>query len=334
MGTRRGARGALLALLALLAAMPLAACGGNSGSGNDKVTIGLSYIPNIQFAPFYVALEKGFYAAEGLDVKLNHHAAGADLFGAIVAGQEDVVFAGGDEVLQARGKGPELVYVAQVFNAYPVALIVPANSDIQTAADLAGRTVGVPGEYGANFIALLALLKGAGLTRQDVNVQSIGFTQVSALLNGQVDAVMGYVNNEPIQLSKAGMATRTITIGDAQPLVSNGLVALRGELDKQPERVKKIIAATLKGVQYTIDNPEEAVRLSAKYVPDLTGAQQQADALAVLQATLPLWRTDGPPSVGDPAAWQSMANFLLAEGMLAAPLDVSAVYDPAYLPKP
>ena len=80
--------GALAVVLALLPV--LVACGGDGGGGSDDledVTIGLTFVPNIQFAPFYVALEKGYYEDAGLWVELNHHAAGADQFGALVAGR-------------------------------------------------------------------------------------------------------------------------------------------------------------------------------------------------------------------------------------------------------
>jgi NitT/TauT family transport system substrate-binding protein len=327
LATRGRGRGALLALTALLL-LPLAACGGSNSK--PSLTVGLTYVPNIQFAPFYVAQAKGFYKDAGLDVKLQHHAAGADEFGALVAGQEDILFGGGDEVLQARSKdnGPALVYVAQVFNQYPVALIVPDGSPIKTVADLKGHSVGIPGQYGATWIGLLALLKDAGLNQSDVNIQSIGFTQIAALSTGQVDSVMGYVNNEPVQFQQAGVAIRTFPVSD--PLVSNGLAALRSELDKHPDDIKKFVAATLKGVQYTIDHPDEAFELSKQFVPDLQDSQKD-----VLTASIALWKPQGSQPLGfsDPAAWQAMASFLQEQGLLASQPDVSKVYDASFLPK-
>jgi len=336
----RGRGSALLAgrprllTLLLVAGLIIAACGGNAGAEPTRdVTIGLGYVPNIQFAPFYVADALGYYKDEGLKVTFRHHTVGEDLFGAIVAGQEDVIFAAGDEALQARSRGVDLVYVAQVWNRYPVGLIVPADSDIQSVADLPGHTVGIPGKFGATYIGLLALLKSAGLTEEDVDIQSIGFTQVPALLDKQVDAVMGYLNNEPLQLEKAGMPARTIAAADAQPLISNGLVALGDYLNSHPDDVRAVIAATLKGVQYTLDNPEKAVDLSKDYVPGLDTEENAADALAVLQATLPLWQTSGKMGESDPAAWESMAQFLDEIGQLGGPVNVTEAFTNDYLPK-
>jgi NitT/TauT family transport system substrate-binding protein len=325
--------GVVLVVLALLPA--LAACGDDEGSGDlDEVTIGLTYVPNIQFAPFYVAIDQGYYEDEGLSVTLNHHAAGSDQYGALVAGQEDMMMAGGDEVLQVRAQDVDIVYVAEVYRKYPVALIVPADSDIASVNDLAGKKVGVPGEYGANYIGLLALLETAGMTKDDVQVESVGFTQAQALLTNQVDAIMGYINNEPIQLQKEGMETRTFPVSDAMPLISNGLVAMSGYLDENPDQAKAIVEATLKGVQFAIDNPEETVEISKSFVPTLEDEQQAKDALAVLQATIPLWQLeDGEePGSSDPDAWQQMADFLEQNGLLASPVAVADVYSDDYLP--
>lgn len=292
----------------------------------EEVTIGLTFVPNIQFAPFYVAIEKGYYEEAGLEVTLNHHQAGADQFGALVAGQEDLLMSAGDETLIARQQDVPIVYVAEVFTKYPVGLIVPANSDIASIEDLTGKTVGIPGEYGANYIGLLALLESAGMTRDDIEIESVGFTQASALLAGHVDAVMGYLNNEPIQLAKAGMEVETFPVSDVLSIVSNGLVVTQETLDEQPEMVSAAIAATLRGVEDVTANPEEAVELSKAYVPTLTDDQQAEDALAVLEATIPMWEPTDGWGTTDPAAWQSMADFLLENGILTEAANVEAAY--------
>ncbi|MGO4425039.1 ABC transporter substrate-binding protein, partial [Streptomyces sp. MCAF7] len=147
--------------------------GGKSG---DKITVGLTYTPNIQFAPFYVAAEKGYYKDAGLNVELRHHGAAEDLFGALKSGKEDVVYAGGDEMLQARSKNLPLVDIATFYQKYPVGLIVPKDSDIKKPTDLKGRTIGTPGPYGETYFGLLALLKEGGLSVKDAKVKNIGFT--------------------------------------------------------------------------------------------------------------------------------------------------------------
>jgi NitT/TauT family transport system substrate-binding protein len=301
------------------------------------LTVGLTYVPNIQFAPFYVADALGYYRDAGLDITLHHHGASEDEFGALIAHQEDVIFAGGDETLQQRSRGTPLVFITSIYTKYPVALLVPTCSSIHSLSDLKGHSVGIPGKYGATYIGLLALLHNANLKESDVNVQSIGFTQVSALLTHKVDAIMGYLNNEAIQLQKGNFAYREFDVSSVQPLVSNGLAATQDELTAHPAEIRALVAATLHGLAYTIAHPQDAVSLSKSYVPGLSDATQAASALSVLQATLPLWQSspaDGSyaPGYTDPAAWQSMAAFLQSQGQLFGAVDATQSLSNAYLP--
>ena len=296
------------------------------------LTIGLTYIPDVQFAPFYVAKELGYYQNAGLDVTLRHHGFTEGEFDALLAGHEDAIFASGDEVLQERSRGVPITYVGQVFTKYPVTLIVPACSPIHSAADLRGHTIGVPGPYGATYIGLLAILQSAGLSKSDVHIQSIGFTQVTALLSNKVDAVMGYINNEPIQLKKAGFAIRTIPV--SFPLISNGLAALDPELQAHPDEIRALVAATLQGVDYTLAHPDQAFTICKKYVPGLDDPAKAAAAQAELTATLPLWETPSGAKPGHSSAdaWQQMASLLQTQGQLNGSVNVSAVFSNDYLP--
>jgi NitT/TauT family transport system substrate-binding protein len=328
--TRTGrATSAALVVTVLTTAMCLSvsACGAPQG-----FTVGLTYYPDIQFAPFYVADALGYYKTAGISVSF-HHGIETNEFALLATNKEDAIFAGGDEALEARAaSGLSLMDVATIYQKYPVALIVPADSSIHTAADLKGHTIGVPGHYGATWTGLLALLHSAHLSTSDVQIEDIGFTQVAALLTHKVDAVMGYSNNEPVQLQAQGFAIRTLNVWDAQPLVSNGLVVLQSELKNHPTEVRALVSATLQGVQYVIAHPTDAVRLSAPYVPGLSSADKQARALAVLQATIPVFEGGARPGYNDPSTWASMGAFLQGANLLKAPVNVTQVYTNAYLP--
>ncbi len=313
----------LLILLALLSS----ACGSTTTStstittGPKKISIGLGYIPDIQFAPFYVAQSKGYYKAAGLDVTF-HHGIVNDLIGSMVLGHDNFVFASGDEELVARSKNLKVVDVATIFQKYPVSLIVPANSSIHTLADLKGHTIGEPGPFGATHVGLLALLYQAHLTPNDVHIQSVGFTQVAALVGHHVDAVVGYSNNEPLQLRQQGFAVRTFDVSDYQPLVSNGIVTTENTLHNQPQLVQSFVQATLKGLKEVIANPSEAVQLSKSYIPGMDPDR----AMKVLQATIPIWQGNGHLGYNDTATWQSMEQFLVAQNIIPSGQDFSQAY--------
>jgi NitT/TauT family transport system substrate-binding protein len=322
----------LLSLLGMVGLL-LAACGGATtpgGSasstpapaGTKKISIGLGYVPDIQFSPFYVAKTKGYYAAAGLDVTFNHGVV-PDLVGSMIAGKSDFVFASGDELLVARDKHLKAIDVATIFQKYPVSLIVPADSPVKTLADLKGHSIGVPGPYGATYTGLLALLYKANLSLSDVKVQSIGFTQVAALMSHRVDAVMGYSNNEPLRLESSGFKVRTFAVSDYQPLISNGIVTTEETYHNQPEVVRSFVQATLKGLKDVIADPAGAVETSKSYIP---GMSNTTETLAILKATIPLWQSGKQLGYNDSAAWLSMEQFMTSEKMIAPVADLTQAY--------
>ncbi len=324
----------LVSILSLLAScmLLLSACGSSgttTGGGNTtpapgtkNLSIGLGYIADIQFAPFYVAQSKGYYKAAGLNVTFNQGIV-PNLIGSMVAGKNDFVFAGGDETLQARDKNVKVVDVSTIFQKYPVSLIVPASSSIKTLADIKGHTIGVPGPYGSTYTGLLALLYSAKLSLSDVHIQPIGFTQVAALAGHKVDAVMGYSNNEPLQLQRQGFAVRTFNVSDYQPLVSNGIITTEDTFQKQPQMVRDFVQATLKGLKDVIANPSEAVTLCKPFIPGLTNTVQ---ALMTLKATISVWQSNKQPGYNDSATWDSMAKFLVAQKIISSGQDIAQAY--------
>jgi NitT/TauT family transport system substrate-binding protein len=318
----------LLLVLALL----LGACGSSTAASSSSssssstktltdVSIGLGYIPDIQFAPFYVAQAKGYYKDAGLKVTLQNGIV-TDVIGSMVLGHSTLAFASGDEVMVARSKNLPVIDVATLYKKYPVSLIVPANSPIHTLAEFRGHSIGEPGPYGATHTGLLALLHAGHLTLSDVHMEEIGFTQVAALLGHKVDAVVGYSNNEPLQLEQHGFPVRTFNVSDYQPMVSNGIITTQQTWQNQPQMVKNFVAATIKGLNYVIANPAEAIQISKSFIPGLN----TSEALTVLKATIPIMEGDGKPGYNDPATWQSMVQFLEAEKIIPTGQNASQAY--------
>ncbi len=304
-----------------------------SGGPLRKLTIGLGYIPDIQFAPFYVAQARGYFRDEGLDVDFKQ-GLDVDVLKLIGTGALNFGVAGGDEVMIARSQGVPLVYVGTWYQKYPVTMVALEKANIRTVAELKGRTIGVPGRYGATYIGLLALLDSAGLKESDVQLREIGFTQVQALTQGQVDVIVGYTNNEPVQLRALGQTITTINVFDKVNLVSNGLVTDEKTANNDPELVRAVVRAVMRGIRDTIADPDAAVTLS---LPTIPGAADKRDQLrAVLDATLPVLQGDQTTAHGlgyaDPAAWSSSRDLLLRLKVLGGDIDLAKTYSNAYLP--
>ena len=126
-------------------ALGLSACGSQQAApasgGNDRstsVVVGLTYIPNVQFAPAYVAVSEGIFTDNGVDASVRHHGSDEGLFTALLAGEEDVVIASGDEAAVASTQGMDLVSIGSYYRDYPGTVIVRDDSPIQSLADLKG----------------------------------------------------------------------------------------------------------------------------------------------------------------------------------------------------
>ncbi|MCD4558190.1 ABC transporter substrate-binding protein [Schaalia sp. lx-100] len=279
-------------------------------SGKD-VILGLTYVPNVQFSPVYVAADSQAYMNAGAHVRLRHHGAEEGLFTALVSGHEDMVLASGDEVLQAREAGMDLVSVGTYYRRSPVAFIVPEESQLHDLRDIAGKRVGIPGEYGSNWFALLAVLADVGLTRQDVEIIPIGYTQQSALAQGQVDVVVGFSNNDKVFMQRSGMNVRELPVDFARiPLVSASLVTTSAWARAHPDLVRAVLNGTRQGIQQVMTHPEEGIEATQRQDPSLSSEGLQT-AREVLTATLPLFMgDDGSVSLKqDMELWQRMGDF-------------------------
>jgi NitT/TauT family transport system substrate-binding protein len=305
----------------------LAACSDPSpGAPDASVTIGLTYVPNVQFAPFYLAEQQGYFEDAGVDVTLRHHGESEDLFGALASGREQLVVAGGDEMLQARSQGTDVVSIATVYQQYPVSLIVPEGSDITEPADLAGRTIGVPGPYGETYFGLLAMLAAADLTTDDVTVESIGYTQQAALSGGHVDAVMGFSNNDVPQFAATGTAVTAIGIGDV-PLVGISIGTTERMTRDQARALQGVIEAVGRAVADIVGDPSLAVEAASEEIPGTITDEQTAVMTEVATATVPLYGDlEGPWGLQDADRWEAMPTTMLDLGLIETAVPASEAF--------
>ncbi|MFZ1381987.1 MAG: ABC transporter substrate-binding protein [Scrofimicrobium sp.] len=325
----------LVAVVAALATSSLAACSTQGteqsatdlagasvpiGRGGEEVTIGLTYVPNVQFSPVYVAAADEIFRAAEVGPVIRHHGSDEGLFTALTSGEEDITVASGDEVLQARAAGLDLVAIGAYYDQYPVAIISKEGSGIDSLTDLKGKSIGLPGEFGSNWFGLLAALDRAGLEPSDVTIVSVGYTQAASLATDAVDAVVGFVNSDAVQLEQMGVKTVVLPLADFDvPLVGATIVTTREWLESHPDLARSVVEAVTAGMDRVIQNPQHALEVTANWDPSLRQGEARATAARLLEATIPLWeRSDGKASaVQDIETWNRMAPFL--SGILGVP---------------
>jgi NitT/TauT family transport system substrate-binding protein len=321
------------ALLALGLALALSACG-NPQSGNEAgnlvhVKLPLGYIPNIQFAPLYVAVEKGFFAEAGIEIEFDYS---FETDAMALVGADNLQFAvvSGEQILLARAQGLPVTYVAAWYQQYPVAVVSKTGQGILTPADLKGKKIGLPGLFGANYIGLDALLFSAGLTEKDVTLDSIGFTQVESIAADRDEAASVYAANEPVQLRSQGYEINELLVADYVQLASNGLITNEKTIAENPDLVRRMVAVLVKALEYTIAHPDEAYELSKPHVENLAQADEAVQK-EVLARSIELWKTDRV-GLSDMAAWENMQTTLLKMGLLTQPLDLSKAFTNEFVP--
>lgn len=299
-----------------------------SACGPKAIRLPLGYIPNVQFAPLYVAVEKGYFAEAGLDMQFDYS---FETDAVALVGANEIQFAvvSGEQVLLARAQGLPVVYVAAWYQHYPVSVVARADQGIHAPADLRGKTIGLPGLYGANYIGLRALLYAGGLTESDVTLDSIGYTQVESLTTGRDQAVSVYTANEPVQLRARGMELTELRLADYLLLASNGLITNERTIAENPDLVRRMVHAFLRGLEDTRSDPESAYQISTRYVEGLD--PQDEIQQQVLATSIGLWGS-GTLGLVDAAAWENMQEVLLEMGLLTEPLDLSQAYTNEFLP--
>ncbi len=316
--------------LLLIMTIGLAACGASGGAAPteeakelQKVRLGVGFIPDVQFAPLYVTQSKGYYAAEGLEVEIEYGFEN-DFVALAAQGEREFAIASGDQVILARGQGLPITYVMKWYQRYPVALMIPTSKGVSSPNELAGKKVGLPAFFGANFVGWKALVYAANIDENAVTVEEIGFTQVAAVQQNLVDAAIVYVANEPIQLRHEGFEVDVIEVSDYIDLISNGLVVGDKLMAADPDLIRRMVKASQRGLQDTIANPDQAFAITREIIPEITDetAPMQRQVLAV---SIELWKSD-QPGLSSRQAWQDSVDFMHKTGMLEKPVEIENLY--------
>ncbi|HET7377580.1 MAG TPA: ABC transporter substrate-binding protein, partial [Anaerolineae bacterium] len=140
-------------LIILISGLTLSGCSpaASTPAAITHLQLPMGYFANVQFAPFYVAVEKGYFKQEGIDIQFDYR---LETDGMKLVGAGTIPFAvvSGEQVPLARSQGLPVKYVMQWFQNFPIVVVALADKNIKTPADLIGKSVGLPGFFGASYI--------------------------------------------------------------------------------------------------------------------------------------------------------------------------------------
>jgi NitT/TauT family transport system substrate-binding protein len=331
---------------AVVLALIVAACGGSTrstvlGSAGEtpaptKLTVGLGFIPSVQFAQFYLAEDAGYYDAEGLDVTFQNEI-DPNLITLVGQGAVDVGLADGTSVIPAASQGVPIRFVTTVYARFPNVVFAKASSGIESPEDLAGRTIGTPFRGGSGWIMLQALLSSADLTVADVEIREYpDFGQRVAVEQGEVDAATGFANNEPLVMERAGTPVTVLRVDEITPLPGPGLVTGTRTLEAKGKALAGFVRATLRAMDEIAAEPSLGLEAAIRRVPEL--ASDRAGQLAILRATADAWQSDYTREHGlgavDRDGWSRSVEFMasLPERLVPNPVTVDELVSEELLP--
>ena len=283
----------------------------------DDVTLQLKWVTQAQFAGYYVALDKGFYEAQDLNVTIKP--GGPDIAPpqVMAGGGADVMVDWMPSALAAREKGLALVNIAQPFKASGMMLTCRADSGVKTPADFKGKTLGV--WFGGNEYPFLTWMATLGLPTtggaDGVEVLKQGFN-VDPLLQKQAACISTMTYNEYWQLIEAGMKPEELITfkyeDEGVATLEDGLYVMEDKLADPAfvDKMARFVKASMEGWKYAEEHPDEAAEIVLEH--DETGAQTEEHQKRMMSEVAKL--TAGSDGALDPADYDRTVKILMAGG--------------------
>jgi NitT/TauT family transport system substrate-binding protein len=327
----------------IVAGIVLSTAGGAGSAlaqAKTSATMAMSWAFEGSHIGYLMALEKGLYKAEGLDMKVDRGFGAGDTIRRMITGDIDFGIIDATLMIRAVAEDPknEMVMVAAIFQTSPYNVIYVKNRHIKSVADLANAKFGNTGGSVATLYPtfLKYALKGAPTDKVTV-VQLDPAVRMGALLRGDVDVVASVLFEWPhIQnaAKEANLELGTINYADnGFDPYTYGIVVKRELLTSQPDLVKKVVNASLKGWALACEDRKSASEILAKYEPDVPREGLGEEIKIAVERIAPRG-PDAGKGLGamNEARWKQTEDMTVQAFKIANPVSVEKVYDTSFLP--
>ncbi|MEH7525006.1 ABC transporter substrate-binding protein [Bacillus sp. JJ1503] len=298
---------------------------------NEKVTVVLDWTPNTNHTGLYVAQDKGYFKEEGLDVEIIMPGeAGADQL--VASGKADFGVSYQESITQARVQGVPLVSIAAVIQHNTSGFASPAEKNITSPTDFAGKTYG---GWGApvekSVITSLMQIENANV--EDVSIVNMGDTDFFTAVKRDIDFAWIYYGWTGIEAEIRGEKINMVYLTDYSKKLdyyTPVLATNEKKLQSNPEQVKKFLKAVSKGYKFSIDNPSEAADSLLKAAPDL-----DQELVKKSQEWLASRYQDDAPRWGEQKleVWENYASWMFENQLLDKELEAKKAFTNDYLPQ-
>ena len=298
----------------------------------EKLTVRFTWKLKGEYAPLFVALDKGYYKAEGLDVDLAEGSGAQTVLKLLAGGNEKFGYGPAVSAAQAISQGLPVKVVALYQTRAPMGVISFPDVPLKTPKDLEGKKLAISvGETFGDMLGPFCRINHIDIDKIQ-RIQMDASARSTQFLTRKIDVMSVYLSNELPQLEKrVGVKFNLLSVSDfGLNLLGASMIVANAFAEQNPETVKKLLRASAKGYRDSMAAPKEAARLMAKYmkVPEDPDVLEQQIEATVVSTNAPQGK---PLGWQDSVDWQSNLSLLKETGGIAELKDLGAYYSNDYL---
>lgn len=337
MNTQRGQRIKIsLALLLILVFGFSGLAVSPTSAQAEKIIFGLDWAFVGQHAPFFTALDKGFFKEEGLEVEIVRGFGSADAVQKVATNAVTIGYGDTSSLAVARTQGVKVKLVGMILSRTPAAVIYRMDKALTKPAELEGKKIGAAAGDAVRRV-FPAFAKVAGFDINKVEFVTIGYEVYAAqLLSGQIDALAEYNVAKPLYDKAAaenGLELGVMNFADyGLDVYSNGILVTEQLIAEKPDMLRKFLKGLYRGFAYAYDNIDEAVDIMLKYEPNLDKAVVKAQLLLDKESVLVPDVLEHGYGYISAEKMKSTLDVVAEAYELAQPPTVDEMYDTSFLP--
>ena len=315
-------------ICALLACAMLLLCGcgakKNNGGKSDslkELDVVLDWYPNALHSFLYVAMEKGYYAEEGLKVNIRFPSNANDAISLVAAGQADIGLYYQQDVIQARAEQNVPVKSIGAVVQGPLNIVLSLkDKNITSAKDLVGKTIGYAGTELSEAL-IRSIMQYVGADYSDVTMVDVGFDLMSSMTTGNVDATIGcLVNHEVPQMEEEGFEVNWFALDSyGVPTYYEGVFLANDDaIANDSETLSAFLRASAKGFADMKADPEGALKTLLANQNEENFPLSETVERKSMSVLLPMMETDSAAFLSQSdACWQENIDWMLQQGLIA-----------------